>query len=62
MMLWCVQVGQFVQGVKNKQAAAGMAFEPDTRSMYLLGQALTAAEYLDAHTVAWGCTMAMGHF
>lgn len=62
MMLWCVQVGQFVQEVRKQTGCGWEGFEPDTRSMCLLGQALSAAEYLDAHTVAKACTMAMGHF
>jgi amidase len=62
MMLWCVQVRQFVLDVMKQTGCGWDGFEPDTRSMCLLGQVLTASEYLDAHTVAKSCNMAMGHF
>lgn len=62
MKLWCVQVGQFVDEVRAQTGSGWDGFEADTRSMWILGKALTASEYLNAHTYAKACTMAMGRF
>lgn len=60
--IWLVNCAQFVGEVKRRTGCGWDGFEPDTRAMATFGQAMSANEYLAAHTRAKQCNVAMASF
>ena len=60
--IWLVNCALFVDQVKQRTGCGWEGFESDTRAMASFGHALSGIEYLDAHTGAKSCNMAMARF